>query len=171
VRTNKVSGPSFRFKFLHKLPIVVALLLFSGLAHASINVSSVTLNGRLVGGSNLTASGTVTITRGTDPNDNISVSCTVSSNGSLGFPNGSEASFVIPSGQTTANFTARAGYIISSPQTVPVTARCIDFLTIQKTIEPFAITLTATSSLTSGSTDTGTVTASLDAPAEHIVER
>jgi RHS repeat-associated protein len=123
---------------------------------ATIQLSDVTVTGTLVGGSNLLATATITLTRGNEPTDQSSVNCSLYGPGLVFLKGGGQISgFTVPAGATIDSFQIRATGVVSSPQNAFVTVTCNNPISRNFTIEPFSITLSATPSLTGNSMDVG----------------
>jgi RHS repeat-associated protein len=144
------------------LLLTATLLLASSSAFASITLSNVDLSGSVVGAGDSYASGTITITRGTGPNDQDAFSCSLSGGGLKFYKNGSEVSLVtVPFGQTVETFRVRATNVQSTPVQLSVTVSCGGTITKSLTVNPFDVSISATGSITGSSTETGSGSVSI----------
>jgi RHS repeat-associated protein len=157
-------GPRFRTPtsgvffavFKSRIWLAAFVLLLPLHAFASIQLSSVAITGQIVGGSDSLGTATVSLSRGTDPNDQNAVSCTLYGPGLAFLKNGAQiSSFLVAAGVSTETFQMRATNVVASPQNAFVTVTCQNAITQYFTIDPFSISLSATASLTGNSMDVG----------------
>jgi RHS repeat-associated protein len=132
------------------------LFVFAAITVSASTVASVQVGGSLVGGSNQSLSGTVTISRAEGETGSVSVYMTVS--GPI-YVTG----VVIPAGQTSAPFTLTAPNIVTSAQTGTVTAAIgVSQKSASVTVEPLTVSLSLAPSSVIGASSansfTGTIT-------------